>query len=281
MYTFKPENMKKTTTKILIFLILGIGLFSCDKTETLKTAPELPPLESMVFDFSKFNLYKSAEISNVNWIYSATTVSFWGTILATTLAVPVAAFHSAVGHQPAKINDSAWQWQYDVDGFTSTYTARLVGKLESGHIKWEMYISKTGINSFDEFLWFEGTSEPDGNSGQWILYFSPEYKDKLLQIDWVKEGENIGQVKYTYIREKDGQNNDDNYFGSTLTYGRQDSELDIYVDVHIYSIQETDFVDSNIEWSSSEYNGHVKAVHFFDNSEWHCWDSSGNDIECE
>jgi hypothetical protein len=272
--------MRKASTIMLIILILGIGLSSCDKKETLDTAPELPPLESMVFDFSQLNLYKSAELSKSNWIYSASTVSFWSTILVTTLAVPVAAFHSAVEHEPTRINDQAWQWQYNVNGFTSNYTARLVGKLESNHIKWEMYITKTGIESFDEFLWFEGTSEMDGKSGQWTLYHSAESQDKLLQIDWLREGENVGQIKYTYIRQNDSQNNDDNYYGSTLTYGLQDSELDIYIDVHIYNQQAMDFVDSNIEWSSTEYNGHVKAEHFFNDTNWHCWDSSGNDIDC-
>ena len=273
--------MKKFPIQLLLILILSIGLFSCDKKETLETAPQLPPVETMIFDFSKLDLYKSAEISKVNWIYSATTVSFWSTILGTTLAVPVAAFHSAVEHQPVKINDEEWQWQFEVDGFTSTYSARLVGKLESSHIKWEMYIAKTGIESFDEFLWFEGTSELDGNSGQWILYHSNEYQEKLLQIDWIKEGENVGQIKYTYVREKDSQNDDDVFYGSTLTYGLQDSGFDIFINVHIYSQQESDFVDSVIEWSSSDYNGHVKAEHFFNDTDWHCWDVSGNDIECD
>ena len=273
--------MKITSIQYLIILILSIGLFSCEKKETLKTAPELPPVESMVFDFSNLDLYKSVEISKVNWIYSATTVSFWSTILATTLAVPVAAFRSAFAHQPVKINNQTWQWQYDVDGFTSTYTARLVGKLESSHIKWEMYIAKTGIEAFDEFLWFEGTSETDGNSGQWTLYYSPVYQDKLIQIDWEKEGESVGQIMYTYIREKVNQTTDDNFFGSTLTYGLQDSGFDIYIDVHIYSQQESDFIDCNIEWSSTDYNGHVKSESFFNDTEWHCWDISGNDIDCD
>ena len=272
--------MKTTSIKILIILFVGILLFSCEKKDTLTTAPELPPAESMVFDFSELDPYKSAELSKVNWIYSATTVGFWSAILGSTLAVPVAAFYAAIEHQPVRVDDQTWQWEYDVDGFTSTYTARLTGKLESNHIKWEMYIAKTGINYFDEFLWFEGTSELDGNSGQWILYYSPGYQDKFLQIDWEKKGENVGQVKYTYIREKNDQGENDVYFGSTLTYKLQNVGFDKYLNVHIYNQQETDFIDTIIEWSTPYHTGHVKSEYFYSDSEWHCWDSTGDDVDC-
>ncbi len=273
--------MKTTAFQFLIILILGTGLFSCDKKETSSTPPELPPAESMVIDFGQLATTKAAEATKINWIYSAATVGFWSTIVGTTLAVPVAAFSSAFNHQPAQVDDLTWQWQYNVDGFTSTYTARLVGKLETNQIKWEMYITKTGINPFDEFLWFEGTSNLDGNNGQWILYHSAEFPDKLLQIDWQKDGENVGQIMYTYVREKNDQNVTDVYNGSTLTYGLQESELDAYVTVHMYSLEETDFTDTYIEWSRTNYNGHVKAEHFFKDTNWHCWDSQGGDVDCE
>ncbi len=274
------QNMKTTLNRILIILILGILIFSCDKKETLSTAPELPPVETMQVDFGQLGNTKSAEISKNNWNTSALTIGFWSTIVGTTLAVPVAAFSSAFNHQPTQVDDLTWQWQYNVDGFTSTYTARLVGKLQSNQIKWEMYITKTGINPFDEFLWFEGTSNLDGKSGQWILYQSAEFPNKFLQIDWQKEGENIGQVMYTYVREKDNQNMTDLYNGSTLTYGLQEGELDAYVNIHVYSTQVTDFTDIDIEWNRTNFNGHIKSDFFYSDTNWHCWDSDGNDIDC-
>lgn len=274
--------MKTTSTKILIFLFLVASLFSCDKKDNIATAPELPPIESIVIDFDDLDPYKSAEAGKVNWIYSATTVGFWSALLQGSLSIPIAAFHTAIEHQPVRIDNQTWQWKYDVDGFAinSNYTAKLIGKIESNQVKWEMYISKTGINPFDEFLWFEGTTELDGNSGQWIMYYSHEYQDKFLQIDWEKEGENVGQVKYTYVREKDNQNEDDVFYGSTLTYGLQKVGFDAYVDVHVYDQQESDFADIRIEWSVTYKTGRIKSEYFYDDTDWHCWDNTGNDTDC-
>jgi hypothetical protein len=273
--------MKTTSIKILTILVLGIALFSCNKEETATTAPELPPVETMVIDFSQLDATKSVALTKANWFYSATTVAFWNVMLGGTLAVPVASFHAAVGQKAQQIDDLTWQWQYNVDGFTSNYTARLIGKLLSNQIKWEMYITKAGIDSFDEFLWFEGTSNLNGNSGQWILHHSAEFQEEMLQIDWMKSGENIGQITYTYVREKNDQDAADPYFGSTLTYGLQDEEFDAYINVHMYNPQKVDFTDTYIEWSRTNFNGHVKAEHLYNDTEWHCWDSTGNDIECD
>lgn len=273
--------MKKTSTKILAILILGMAFFSCNKEETLSTAPELPPVETMFIDFSQFDATKSAEFTKTNWLYSATTVAFWNVILGNTLVVPVAAFHSAIEHEPVQVDNQTWQWQYNVDGFASNYSARLTGKLQSNQIKWEMYITKTGVNPFDEFLWFEGTSNLNGNSGQWILNHSAEFPAKLLQIDWLKDDENVGQITYTYVREKNDQNQTDVYNGSTLTYGLQEGEFDAYVNAYIYNQQQINFTTTYIEWSRITFNGRVKAEHMYSDTEWHCWDSDGDDIECD
>ena len=267
--------------QILSVTFLALLLFACEKESTFEAAPTIPPVETMIIDFGKMaDATKSAEIAKTNWVYSATTVGTWSIILGTTFAVPVAAFRSAVNTVPTVIDNTTWQWQYEVEGFTSQYLARLVGKLQSNEIKWEMYISKKGIDSFDEFLWFEGTSKIDGNSGQWILYHSAAFPEKTVQIDWKKEGELVGEIMYTYIREKNDQRQTDKFNGSTLTYGLQNNEFDIYVNVHTWNYTSNSFNDTFIEWNHTAYNGHVKAEHFFNDINWHCWDSQGNDIIC-
>ena len=47
--------------------------------------------------------------------------------------------------------------------FGATYTARLTGEIRTDDIQWEMYITRTGINAYAEFKWYEGTSDLDGN----------------------------------------------------------------------------------------------------------------------
>src|SRR5690606_38773259 len=117
-------------------------------------------------DFSHFGTEKSASQFRLNWIYAASTVGAWNVIIGTTFAIPVSAFKLAINHQPEYIGSSQWQWLYNIDGFTSKYTARLVGTLESSHIRWDMYITREGIEPFDELRWFEGTSALNGMSGQ-------------------------------------------------------------------------------------------------------------------
>lgn len=270
--------------KQYLAIMLGVLIFtSCDNKDLARTAPDIPPVETMVFDFGNMaDLNKSAHATKINWGYSALNVGIWSGIIGTTFAVPVAAFRAAFGQQPTVVSDLIWQWEYSVEGFTNQYNARLVGELESASkIKWEMFISKSGINPFDEFLWFEGTSNIDGKSGQWILYHSAAFPEQTIQIDWKKEDNQVGEITYTYVREKDDQRLADKFYGSTLTYGLQDSELDAFVTIHAYNFQSGIFSDTNIEWSRTSYNGHVKAEHFFNDTNWHCWDSQGADIECD
>ena len=275
----------KLTQLSAILLAITLLVVSCKKEDTSK-APTIPPYETMVINFGGLaNHNKSVQAatdvqSSINWTYSALSVGFWNTLIGATFAVPVAAFKSSFGHLPAKTGDNTWQWTYTVDGFTSQYTARLVGELQTSQIKWEMYVTKTGVDSFDEFLWFEGTSNLDGNSGQWILYQSAEHPDKAVQIDWEKTQDEVGQITYTYVRETDDQGNPLPTNGSYLTYGLQDSAFDAYVNSHYYSNQDSKFYDVNIEWSRTDYSGHVKSEDFFNDTDWHCWDSDGNDVDC-
>ncbi len=270
--------MKKLTASLLLLLVI----ISCTKEENPQVAPVLPPAETMAIDFSKFGMVeKSAAMLRSNWLLAAKTVGVWNVIIGTTFAVPVAAFKKAIDHEPESTGNSTWQWQYTVDGFTSQYTARLTGKLEAAQVKWEMYISKEGVDSFDEFLWFEGTSNLDGKNGQWVLYHSAAYPEKTVQIDWKKEDVEVGEIKYTYVRELNNQGENDSLNGSTLTYGLQDSYFDIYVNLHTYDIQAQSFADTNIEWNRTEYSGRVKSEKYFADTIWHCWDSQGYNVVCE
>ena len=266
----------------LIVSIFALIIISCkDEVEQFNEAPQIPPVETIVIDFGKMaDMSKSASFTKTNWVYSATTVGTWSVIIGTTFAVPVAAFHKAIETEHTVVDNVTWQWEYEVTGFTSKYFARLVGQLQTDEIKWEMYISKDGINPFDEFMWFEGTSKIDGKSGHWTLYHSAAFPEKTVEIDWKRENEVVGEIQYTYVREKNDMRETDSFKGSTLTYGLQDNEFDIYVNVHAWDTKSAQFNDTFIEWDRESYNGRVKAESFYGDSDWHCWKSSGDDIDC-
>lgn len=272
---------------MLVAMVI-VTLNSCSNSDDVGTAPVLPPLSSMVINFNDFNNApsrsaneKSTTQSDINhWEYASVVVGIWNTALYTTVAIPVASFRTAFSHEAEYVGGTKWQWSYTVDGFTSQYTARLTGELAGSQVQWEMYITKSGIDSFDEFLWFSGVSQTDGKSGYWLLNHSAAFPEDMLRIDWTVEGEEIGNIKYTYVRELNNERNTDQFKDSYIIYGLQDAELDAFYDVHAYDFINKAFVDTNIEWNRTNYNGRVMSLNYFQDSEWHCWDTVGDNIIC-
>lgn len=274
--------MKKFLSLSVIIVLAATLFWGCEKKGD---APALPPAESMTIDFSDFIVGgKSATIlpdskgasavSNTNWTVAATVAGVWNSLLVLNLAVPVAAFKVAVENKPEYLDNKKWQWKYSAPVLGATYTARLTGQIRSSDVKWEMYISREGVGGFGEFLWFEGTTNLDGKSGQWILTQSQQQQVPMLQIDWTKEGSVVGSIKYTYIKTGDS------FKDSYIQYGLTTNPLDAYYTVHFYENNRAKFVDVFIEWSTTGHNGRVKAIDYFQDSNWHCWDANGNDITC-
>ena len=276
--------MKKLLSFLLTLAILNIVSVSCERQE--KDPPELPPYESMAIDFSKFTVEdevkgafgdkSTQDGTREHYNYAAFNVAVFNIILTATLVVPVAAFATAVHHQPVFIGDATWEWSYTVDGFASSYTARLTGQVRSNDVLWEMYISKSGVGAFDEFKWYEGTSLLDGTGGQWILYQSYIHPEALLQIDWERNGAEMGTVKYTNVQVLTNNGAPNEGYGSYIEAGKTDDPfMDAFYNIHLAESNNDVF----IEWSTTEYYGRVMSESWFGPG-WNCWDNYGYDIEC-
>lgn len=283
--------MKKVFWSLMI-LCMGIILIDgCKKEDNNATAPDLPPLASMQSNFSSFGGQKSASseipykaaidtLSSTNFIYAALNVGVWNTIIGVTLAVPVAAFAHSFKNQPSFINNSTWQWKYTYPVLGGTYNARLTGQVQSDSVKWEMYISKSGIGAFSELKWFEGNSSMDGTGGQWLLYYSVAHPDPFLHINWTRSGDSVEYAKYTIVRDSTDSGSVNPAKGSYVEAGYQSGDYDAYYNIHVYNATSTNFDDVNIEWSTTQYFGHVKSENFYNDANWHCWDSTGVNIVC-
>lgn len=267
---------------LMAIVVLTAFLSSCE-TESNDTPPELPPYESMAIDFSKFSdNTKTATVessTSVNHGSAVITISVWNIMLGITLAVPVATFYESFKKEPTFLGDSKWQWTYDVN----TYSARMTGQVRADDVKWEMYITKKGLGAFPEFKWFEGTSDLNAMGGTWTLYHSYNLQEAVLEIDWEKSGDDIGEISYTYIRESSNGDQKQLSKDSYIQYGLADGLLDAYYNIHSTTrdVEDEGFKDVNIEWSTTEYFGRIKAFHYFQDADWHCWDSEGIDTECE
>ncbi|MFB6318555.1 hypothetical protein [Saccharicrinis sp. FJH54] len=268
--------MKKLTLLLLLALIIA----SCTKKED---ALVLPPENSMEMDFSSFTSTKSAEITEgtiINHAYAGLNIAFWNTVLYVNLAVPVASFKTAFSHIPVKTGEKMWEWTYTVEGFSGAYTARLTGEIITDSVEWKMYITKTGIGAFNEFMWYSGKSATDRSGGYWVLNRNNEFPEKMLRIDWKYEDDEVGDIQFTIVRELNDERQPEKNSGAYIHHGRTQEYYNAYYDIHIFNDQVSDFVDVNIRWNRSVFDGQVKSPSFFNDEDWHCWNSDGYDQDC-
>lgn len=266
--------MKKLLSLGLILILITTLFAGCKKDHG--NPPVLPPAESMTIDFSNFSTLKKGSdfvsdqkgTENSNWEFAAIVATAWKLVVSAPLIIPVASFKVAVDQNPVFLSEKTWQWSYNVTVASVTYKARLTGQIGATNVIWKMYITE-GTKA--EFLWFEGTTNSDGNSGQWILNESSSSPVPLITIDWTKTGSSIGTVKYTYV--KSGTFKD-----SYIEYGLTSATLNAYYTVHYYNGLK--FSDVNIEWNTTTHNGRVKCLDYLGDSTWHCWDSNRVNVTC-
>jgi hypothetical protein len=269
--------MKRILLFTFIIILPAAILTSCKKDKG--DPPALPPAESMIIDFSNFsNSTKGTDFSgdikgteNSTYEFAALAAGVWKLIINTTLFVPVTAFKASLTQTPEYIDDKTWQWTYNITSAAVTYSARLTGQIGTTEVIWKMYITKTGNGAYSDFLWFEGTSEIDGTSGQWILYQSPQTAQKCLQIDWTRSGKSISKVIYTWIK------NNDPFKTSYIEYGLVTGTLDSYFTIHYYTGSK--FSDVDIKWDSETKNGRIRSLDYLENK-WYCWDSNYINVTC-
>ncbi len=272
--------MKKLISISLVFILVSLFFAGCKKDKG--NPPALPPAESMTIDFSNFDTQKkSIELipgqkgtENSNFQFAATVAVIWKLIINTTLVIPVASFKLAIDQTPVYLSKNYWQWSYNVTVAGSTYKARLTGQAVASDVIWKMYITKDetpGFPGFTDFLWFEGTSKPDGTSGQWTLYESSASPNAILKIDWTKTGASIGKIKYTYVKSN-------TFNTSAIEYGLTTATLNAYYTIHYFN--GVKFSDLNVEWNTKTNNGRVKSSDYLDGT-WFCWDLNRINTICQ
>jgi len=266
---------------LLIVSALSLTQFSgCKKDKG--DPPVLPPSGSMAIDFDNFNQPGKGEYlvslpkysPNSNWVLASGAAMIWNVIIYSTLAVPVYAFQLTVNETPVYIDDNTWQWSASATVMNETYSARLTGQVAASNIVWKMYISKAGSGGYSDFLWFEGTSKPDGSEGQWTLYESQSNPVEITKIDWTAEGGEATSVKYTFTKSG-------NLFaGSNIEYGTTQNSLNAYYSMYYYNASTEEFFEMDVEWSTTGKNGRISCPNYFGDSDWYCWDSNYINVDC-
>jgi hypothetical protein len=268
--------MKSFKKVIALSLLLVTPLFffcSNDPTEpVINQPPTMPPLSTMVMDYGDFTSASLAKAEGKgNWLWAVGNVAFWNTALTVTMAVPVAAFAESFDHPPLLKSDGSWLWSYNFNLGVLQYTAELYAKPGLNGIKWNMYITLYGV--FDEFHWFTGTSDYQATNGYWLLNLRPLEPEPFLQIDWTRDIDTQAlDITYTNIRP-DGDENG-SYIHQALN---QEGEFTGLYD--IYRVTTENLVE--IKWNRESLQGRIKDQKHFEDTEWHCWDSSFENTTCE
>lgn len=281
--------MKNFITKFRVWCVLSVFLIfifsACEKDDPTApengTPPDVPPVSTFQMDFSDFQtqgtgkiLHNGHEImlTKLNWGWAAANVFVWNTILTINLIVPVAAFVESFNHEPVQQADGSWLWTYSFTAGGLLHTAHLTATTDIGFINWKMLISKE--NTYTDFEWFTGRSNLVVTAGTWTLNAKPTDPTPLLDILWHRNPTSgSSDIRYTNIIPNHEENGA--FIQMAVT---PDSVRD--ASYQIYSVTNNNM--TNIEWSRTTKDGRVSdAVHFGDTGEWHCWNNTLDDIDCQ
>jgi hypothetical protein len=266
---------KKYFAALILAAMMVITLNSC-KEDDKDEIPALPPLETLLMDFSLFDdgipQEKKAVLSYQNFGYAVMNVATWNAAATLAVVLPVAAYAEAFNHDPVYLGDNSWQWSYSVTVNQATYTARLTSqRISNEEFTLKMVVSKSGTGGFQDFTWFEGTVRYDHTSATWNLYESPSVTYPVLNVLWTKDFEtDLYTIKYTCTRPES------DLFGGYIEHGiTDDADFDAYYTITFPA------ATINIEWNKTTHEGRIKAPGYFQDENWHCWDANLADVACE
>jgi len=268
----------KYILSILLAVQLIIMTSGCQKDEEKDDPPELPPVASLLMDFSDFNnptdtvSSRKAIETYQNWGHAFVTVSVWNLLATWTIGLPVLAYAEAFNHDPVYLGEKSWQWSYEVTVNQVIYSVKLISKrISNEEFIMKMLVTKSGLEGYEDFKWFEGTVRYDRTSAYWTLYENPDNPNELIWIGWEMDWEaDTYKIKYTYV--KPGTDKTGNYIEHGVT---NENPYDAYYIVSVF----TNTVE--IEWDRTTREGRMKDPLKFGDNDWHCWDENLIDNVCQ
>ena len=283
--------MRRIVFFFSIILALAV-LQSCQKDSEItnpnnnpnpvsQVAPELPPKGVFIMPFTGFESVDTPGVVDGeidfrnnptfrNWFHSAFNLVVWNAALGITLAVPVAAFKTSFNFEANFIGDATYLWTYDVPLGNDTYTANLTGQfLNPNQVEWTMKISKAG--SFTDVTWYTGIVSTDFSQANWTVFQNPENPEPFLNIEFLGDL-NSDDFDITYTNITPNSPNNGNYITFSVNEAADFNRA--------YDVSNNGNL-LEIEWDVPAGIGRVKDPNFFNDEDYHCWDSSLMDVDCE
>lgn len=259
---------------VLMTAILILSMISCDK-EPVDQEPQLPPVESMMMDFSDFDEVPAASKGSASTYQNFTkayfTVGFWNLSVGLVSAIPVAAYAHALQQGADYMGDNTWEWSYDFTLNSVSYAAILTARrISNEEFTVDMSIALSALPD-QSVKWFEGVVRYDHTQADWTFY--KDGSTTVLEIAWNKDFETeAADLTYTYTEP------DQNETGSYVMWEYiPGADLDAAYTVSMSAGM------TNIQWNTVSISGRIKEPASFGDDAWHCWDSKAMgfvDIDC-
>jgi hypothetical protein len=282
------KRAKISSLGYLIALFL-VTISGCKKNDNKSAGPAIPPTNTFEMDLNSLpGKTKSAAADltvsdSGNWKIASFTVGFWAVAAGIYTVVPAVAFKAVINNSKPTFDDvnQVWVWKVQFTYASGTHEAELTGKLSEDSVHWVMNIT-TYVNTPSQYTdkWFEGTADYGRTGGWWILYYKPtgtEIWKVCLKLDWKRESDNVGYLKYTNVIQGDANNGGYIKFASVAT-----GDFDKYFEAKSISSSNHD-LDGKvclIEWNSTAKNGRITVDAGGANPQKYCWDNTLKNTTC-
>ncbi|MDA7501650.1 hypothetical protein N8482_00080 [Chitinophagales bacterium] len=273
---------------LFLFSLIALAFFvfpSCEKEglnnggDDPLAAPSLPPVEihempvNEIAEAENTMEDPTGEISYSHWIHSGVNVAVWNTVITLNMAVPIAAFKTALNGQGSFIGDNTFQWNYNYTAPLNlggkTYQIVLTGQYINNFqdVLWTMSASQAG--AFSNFVWYTGVVSVNHNSSEFTLYSRPNNPEETVSVSFERNGSDAS-LRFTNIVPNNAANGQYIEYRST-TDGSFNRAFDLQLEAG--NLLE-------IEWNAPENDGRVRHESHFADSEWHCWNSAKINVNC-
>ena len=275
----------------LFILLLSIIVFSsCDTdglpdTQAQLVAPAIPPAEMYVMPTEALR-HTGADttdahrhgISYRNWVHAGLNLLVWNTAVVLNGTVPFAAFGRALNERPVHIGNGVFEWSYTYQApdhaggheYDVVLTAEYINNRED--VQWIMKLSQ--VDGFSDFEWYTGVVSRDHTEAIFTLNHRPNNPEPFISIAYSRNpvGDDAS-IRYTNIRPSDAGR------GGYIEYRvASETQFNRGFEVNPGPIDPTNLLQ--IEWNAPTNEGRVKHEKYFNDEEWHCWNTNLQDTDC-
>jgi hypothetical protein len=241
------------------------------------TPPKIPPAGTMFVDLSFFRTNPSSQpiqpdepLSKLNFFAALTVVTAFNAAVLIGLSVPAAAAAAALSVEPTFESDGKFHWNFSYPEDNPVLTLELTAEVRLATVKWEMFVtSPTHTPPLSDFLWYEGESELDGETGYWQFYDDqqPAQNVETVLIDWQFIADDDRTLTFTNVKVGDPR------FGDRLRYQIAGE------DVAMLFTEAASGDSVQVAWNMATGEGFIIAPNYR-NGQKSCWNSTQDDIDC-